>query len=128
MSNMVIPILLTIFAFGAVAGYINETGLYSGHYTIPTTNTNLSQGSVTEMHDTAERAADSNMVTTGLVYVEWIVIGLKSVGAGILALFTLGPLLESFGMPMGMAGMFLSPMAFVAMMYLISYITGRESE
>lgn len=128
MANMVIPILLFIFIFGAVAGYINETGLYSAVYTLPTDNMSVSQGTVTEMQESAEKMASSDQAASGWIYIDWIVLGLKSVGAGLLAVFTLGPLLQSFGIPVGMAGMFVSPLGFIGMMYIIGYITGRETE
>lgn len=127
MANMAYIILITVFVFGSVCGYLNDTKLYSSTYTLPASNNSIGVGTVTELNSASSNlgSADASYFTG---YLGWIIAGGKAVGAGILAIFTLGPLMESFGIPVGMAGMFVSPLGLVALMWVISYWTGRESE
>ena len=122
MSSMVYPIILFIFIFGAVVGYVNETGLYTG-YTIPADNIAMSEGSVQELQENmmSEEASDYS-------YIDWILLGGKCLLAGVAAIFTLGPLLNDMGIPVGMAGMFISPLALILVFWIIEYFTGRSPD
>lgn len=122
MGNMVIPALLVVFIFGAVCGYINDTGIYSG-IALPVSSANLSTGSVTELTENMQSVEASDFS-----FIEWLTMGGRAIIAGVIAIFTLGPLLQSFGLPVGMAGMFISPLALIVLLWVISYFTGRESE
>ena len=114
MASMAYPILVFIFIFGAVAGYVNETGLYTSVYTIPHGSSVMTEGSVQELTTQAQAVNPSP-----LSYLDWISLFIKVIAAGVTALFTLGPLLESFGIPSGMAGMFVSPLGIILAFWLV---------
>jgi len=119
MASMAYPILVFIFIFGAVAGYINETGLYCNPnnidcYTIPHGSSVMTEGSVQELTTQAQAVNPSP-----LSYLDWIFLFIKVIAAGVTAIFTLGPLLKSFGIPVGMEGMFVSPLALIVAFWLV---------
>ncbi len=123
MASMAYPVLLVIFIFGAVTGFINDSGLYSGSIVLPQNDANTGVGTVTEISDNAQKIGAGSTS-----YLDWILIGGRSIAAGIVALFTLGPIIASYGVPLGMTGMLISPLGIIAVFWVLEYWTGRSPE
>lgn len=122
MASIVYPIIIFIFIFGAGMTYINETNLYAVKMPETGVQSNLSQASQLNTALT-ETSKSSQLSSIDQMYI----IGSSVVG-GLMAIFTLGPLLISMGVPVGLAGWFLSPMGFVIAMWVIEMWTGRPAE
>lgn len=128
MSNMIYPILLAIFVFASVTTYINDSGLYSGYgVVIPTEGMSPVTTQLEQVNET-NRAMLGASKDSGFSVLEQFWIFGKAFVGGIIALFTLGPLLQSLGVPIGMAGMILSPLGFVFLMFLYEMFFGRSAE
>jgi len=122
MVNIIYPMILFIFIFGAGMTYINETGLY--HFSMPDsglgTQISDSQDTVMAMQETAKNPA--------LSLIEQAFILGKCVGGGLIAIFTLGFLLENLGIPLGLVGWLLSPLGIVVVFWLVELWLGRQVE
>jgi hypothetical protein len=122
MASIVYPMILFIFCFAAVSAGINELGMYE--YKLPTTGLNAQLTDIQEIN--------TGMVETGknpaLFAIDQIVMFGKCIVAGLTAIFTLKPLLDSYNIPTGIYGMFLSPISFVVLMWIGEYWLGRPTE
>jgi hypothetical protein len=123
MSNMVIPIVVLVFAFGAFGTYINSTGLYK--YQAPESGASMmNTTSLSDMNQgllaTAQNPWYAPMLQLSILA--------NSVIGGVIAIFTLGPLLTSYGIPLGLAGVFISPAAIILAMWMFQMWLGRDPE
>ena len=122
MTSMVYPILIFIFLLGSVSAGINGLNIYEQKLPV--------SGAAMQMKEV--ESINAQMVETGknpaLMLVDGLVMMGKCVVAGLLAIVTLGPLLDSYHIPSGIYGMFLSPLAFVVVMWLFELWLGRSPE
>lgn len=123
MSNMVIPIVVFVFVFGAMATYINSTGLYS--YQAPTSNAAMSN---TQQLNDMNNALQNTQQNPWYAPMMQLGIFANSIMGGVIAIFTLGPLLASYGIPLGLATVILSPAALCLGMWLFQMWLGRDPE
>jgi hypothetical protein len=122
MASIIYPMILFIFIFGAGMAYINETGLYEIKMPESGVQSNLSQASSTN-DALLQTSKDS-----GLNYIEMLQLMGKTIVGGLVAIFTLGPLLTSFGIPIGLAGWLISPLGIVLVFWLVEMWMGRPAE
>jgi hypothetical protein len=122
MSNVIYPILILIFAFGATVAYINETGLYEQKLPESGVTATLQQVNDT---NTAMLESSKNPLFSAI---EQASIFGKVIFGGVLALFTIGPTLAALGIPTGMVGVFLSPLGIVLLFAIFEWWFGRSSE
>lgn len=122
MANVIYQIILFVFIFGSAVTYINDSGMYEIKIPESGVTTDLTQA---QQLNTAltETSKNSQMSVTDQLYI----IG-TSITGGLLAVFTLGPLLQSMGVPLGIAGLFISPLGIVAAFWVIEMWTGRSQE
>lgn len=122
MANIIYSIILFVFIFGATVSYINDSGMYV--IKIPesgaTTDLNQAQQLNTALTETSK--------STQMSAIDQLYIIGTSITGGLLAVFTLGPLLQSMGVPLGIAGLFISPLGIVAAFWVIEMWTGRAQE
>jgi hypothetical protein len=123
MANVIYPMIIFIFCFGAALTYINDTGMYDIKMPESGVQSSLQQAEDTNaaLLQTTDGSYDQGL------WEQMKILG-QSIFGGILAIFTLGPLLMSMGVPVGMAGMFISPLGFVAIAWLIEMWLGRPME
>lgn len=124
MANMIYPLLIFIFVFGSVSAYITESKLYN--YNLPSSGAETNVSDIQEANEAILQSSKAS--DTGFSNLEWYLILGKSLVGGALAVVTLGPLMESYGIPAGMAGMVVSPLGIVLAFYLAEYWLGRPSE
>jgi hypothetical protein len=122
MASIVYPMILFIFIFGAGMTYINETQMYTVQMPESGVQSNLSQAS------SANDALLQTSKDSGLNYIEMLQLMGKTVFGGLLAIFTLGPLLQSFGIPIGLVGWLISPLGIVLVFWLVEMWLGRPVE
>jgi len=122
MSSVIYPMLIFIFAFGATCAYINESGIYAER--LPESGV---AASLQQVNDTNRAMLDASK-SSGLNQIEQLGLFGKSVLGGVIAIFTLQPLLVSMGFPIGMAGVFLSPLGIVLLFTLFEWWFGRPAE
>jgi len=128
MGNVIYGMIIFIFILGAGVSYFNESGLYDhidGGYNIPESGIVSPNSSQAESLNNAliETSKDS-----GLNYLEMLSLIGKTVFGGLVAIFTLGPLLVSLGIPIPMVAWLLSPMGIVLVFWLIEMWLGRPAE
>lgn len=122
MASIVYPLILFIFIFGAGTTFINETGLYTQK--LPTSGIVSSTDQANEFN----LALTNSSKDSGLNAYEQMWLMGKCVLGGVLAIFTLGPLLASYGIPLGMIGFLLSPLGIVLVFWLVEMWLGRPAE
>src|SRR5512145_2760920 len=119
MASVVYPLILFLFIFGAASTYINDSGLYS--HKLPETGLASNSSQAQEYNDAMVSASsDANSFNTQSMWM----LG-KCVIGGVLAIFTLGPLLISYGIPVGMAGFLISPIGIIAAYWVVGMWLGR---
>lgn len=122
MSNIIYPAIIFIFIFGAGMTFINDTGLYS--MKMPESGV---QSDLTQASELNQGLIDTSK-DSGLSTIEQItLIGSCFVG-GIIAIFTLGPMMASFGIPTSFITYALSPLGFVVVGWIIEMWLGRSVE
>jgi hypothetical protein len=120
-------ILLFLFCFGAVTQGVNELAIFD--YTVPTNGAQISNQTVRDIQSGSEQTA-LNPFNAIMVLVSFM----KIIGMGVVAMFTIIPVIvEIFtmvGMDMGtaliMAGMIQAPVTFVTLFGLFEWWTGRS--
>lgn len=122
MASIVYPLILFIFIFGAGLTYINETGLYA--VKLPTSGVQSSTAQAEEFNNALTETSKG----TGMSTTEQIWLMGKCLIGGVMAIFTLGFLLQSFGIPLGMIGFLLSPLGIVLAFWLVEMYLGRPVE
>lgn len=122
MGSIIYHILLAIFIFASVTAYINESGLYSMN--LPTSRASVQLNEVQKLNE----GLSEETMNPGISMINQLSVFGKSIWAGFIALFSLGPMLESYGIPAGMAGMLISPIGFVAIFWLFEVWLGRPAE
>jgi hypothetical protein len=127
MANVIYSIILFVFIFGATVTYINDpygtgVGLYDVSIPESGVQSNLSQA------QQLNTALTETSKTTQMSVIDQLYIIGTSITGGLLAVFTLGPLLQSLGVPVGIAGLFISPLGIVAAFWVIEMWTGRAQE
>jgi F0F1-type ATP synthase assembly protein I len=122
MANVIYSIILFIFIFGATVTYINDSGMYTIKLAESGASSDISQAQ--ELNTALTETSKS----TSLSVIDQLYIIGTSITGGLLAVFTLGPLLASMGVPLGMIGMLISPLGIVAAFWVIEMWTGRAQE
>ena len=122
MANIVYPLILFLFIFGAFSTYISESGFYQ----VNLPNTGI-ESSVTEAQQVNEAMLETAK-NPSMSIVEQLFLFGKCIVGGILAILTLGPLLQSYGMDVGLAGFFISPIAFIMVWWLFDMWLGRSTQ
>ena len=122
MANVIYSIILFIYIFGATVTYINDSGMYTIKLAESGASSDISQAQ--ELNTALTETSKS----TSLSVIDQLYIIGTSITGGLLAVFTLGPLLASMGVPLGMIGMLISPLGIVAAFWVIEMWTGRAQE
>jgi hypothetical protein len=122
MASIVYPLIIFIFLIGAGMTWINDTGLYKMQMPESGIKSNLSQA------DATNNALLQTSKDSGLNYIEMLFLLGKCVIGGLLAIFTLGPLLISLGVPPDLTIFLLSPLGIVLVFWLIEMWLGRPAE
>lgn len=122
MANVIYSIILFIFIFGATVSYINDSEMYE--LKIPESG---AQSDISQAQNLNTALTDTSKSTSMSMIDQLYIIG-TSITGGLLAVFTLGPLLASMGVPLGMIGMLISPLGIVAAFWVIEMWTGRSQE
>ena len=122
MANVIYSIILFIFIFGATVSYINGSGMYE--IKIPESG---AESDISQAQNLNTALTDTSKSTSMSMIDQLYIIG-TSITGGLLAVFTLGPLLASMGVPLGMIGMLISPLGIVAAFWVIEMWTGRSQE
>jgi hypothetical protein len=125
--NGLYSLLLFLFVFGAVTGAINSLGVFDT--AIPTNGAQLNTSTVRDI-----QAGSENTPIFFLNYVMVAVAFLKVIGAGVLAMFLVAPLIYQIFTMMGMdavtAGaislMIQAPITFVTLFGLFEWWSGRQ--
>jgi hypothetical protein len=122
MASVVYPLILFIFIFGSGLTFINETGLYAVKMPTSGVSADISQA------ETLNEAMTETSKSGGMSTTEQIWLMGKCLIGGVMAIFTLGPLLQSFGIPGGMIVFLISPLPIVVSFWLIEMYLGRPAE
>ena len=122
MSNIIYPAIIFIFILGAGMTFINESGLYT--MKMPESG---AQSDLAQAQEINSALVDTSK-ESGMSGIEQITLLGQCVFGGVLAIFTLGPMLSSFGVPGGMIVYLLSPLGFVLVFWLIEMWLGRSAE
>jgi hypothetical protein len=123
MASIVYTAILFVFIFGAGLTYINDTGLYEQRMPdsgITTSTENANQTGQVMLHEAEHPSTFSTWNQLGMMF--------HAIWGGIVALFTIGFLLESFGIPPGLVGFLISPLAIIVVFWLAEYFLGRPAE
>lgn len=132
MANIVYPLLIFLFTFGAFTTAFNESGLYShGKIASSGLSTDLNQSS--QFNEALQTAAsDQNSFSFNSIF-----LVLKVVGWGIVALFTIYPLIISIVTalmgppPLAICGFIFAitaPISIVSIYGIIEIVLGRFIE
>ena len=122
MANVIYSIILFIFIFGATVSYINDSGMYE--IKIPESGVQSDIGQAQQLNTALTETSKSTQMSA----IDQLYIIGTSITGGLLAVFTLGPLLASMGVPLGLVGMLISPLGIVAAFWVIEMWTGRAQE
>ena len=122
MANMVYPILIFIFAFGAAVTFINETGIYAER--LPESGI---ESTLQQVNDTNAAMLEASKEPSFTIVEQAMIFG-RSVVGGVIAIFTLGPMLAQLGFPIGTVGVILSPLGIVLLFWLFEVWMGRAQE
>jgi hypothetical protein len=123
MANIVYPLLLFLFIFGAASSFINSAGLYQ-HNLNPSALSTNSTGSASTFNS-AVQSASSNQESFSF---QTIFLMGQCIAGGVTAILTLGPLLISYGVPPSMAAYAISPLGIILMFWMIEWFFGRYIE
>jgi hypothetical protein len=122
MNGVIYFFIIAIFVFGMVATGINESHLYEPQMPNPGMNSGMASANETvlAMQKEAERPS---------VFSAWTQLNImwKALWGGVVALFTLSFLLESYGIPVSIATLFMSPMALVIVFWAVEFWLGRNT-
>lgn len=118
---MIYKIALAIFIFAAVSTGINDSGLMP--VAIPESNINqMDQADVQDLTESA--SGDVNPLFT----IGFVIIAIKSIVAGLVAIFSILPLLISWGFPLWIGMIFQAPLWFVEAVGIYQFVTGVNVE
>jgi hypothetical protein len=118
---MLYKIALSIFIFAAVCTGINDSGIFT--ITVPESNVNqMEQADVQDLTDTASGEV------TGLFTIGFVIVAIKSIIAGLVAIFSILPLLTSWGVPLWIGMIFQAPLWFVEAVGIYQFVTGVNVE
>ena len=118
---MLYKLVLCLFIFGLVAGAINESGL-SSTVTIPASNVEITEADAESLTE--------GVGTTGINALSLISVVFtfgKVIGSAVLAVFTVLPLLLSFGVPELIAVVIQTPIWLVEIFGLYQLYTGHQT-
>lgn len=118
---MLYKVMLCLFIFGLVAGAINESGL-SSTVTIPASNVEITEQ---DAEDLTAGVGTSGINALSLISVVFTFA--KVIGSAALAVFTVLPLLISFGVPEYIAVVIQSPIWIVEIFGLYQLYTGHQT-
>lgn len=126
--NGLYTILLFLFILGATTQGVNELGVFDT--TLPPVNgTQLSAGTVTNLQHGSE-GTDLNPLNAVMIFLSFI----KVIGAGVLAMFWIAPLISGYFTMAGadpvwagiIATMLQAPLTFITLFGLYEWWTGRS--
>jgi CBS domain containing-hemolysin-like protein len=123
MASIVYTALLFVFIFGATFTFINDTKLYEQQMPDSGLQSNLEEVNKTSLLLLQEAEHPSAFSTWGMLG-----IMAHSILGGMVGLFTFGYFLEQMGLPSGLVGYLLSPLAIVFLFWLAEYFLGRPAE
>lgn len=123
MANVIYLMIIFVFALGASITYINDTGLYV--MKVPESGVQSDIGQAQQMNEAMLQTTDT---PNGLGTWEQLKIVGHSIFGGAVAILTIGPLLMSLGIPIGMVGLLISPLGFALAAWLIEMWLGRPME
>ena len=125
--NGLYQVLLFLFIFGVVTQGINELGVFD--YTLPTNGAQLNESAVQDIQSGTEKM-DMNPFNGILIALSFM----KVIGAGVLAMFCVAPLIFSLFTMAGadgtwamiIAGLIQAPLTFITLFGLYEWWTGRS--
>jgi len=126
--NGLYDILLFLFVLGAITQGFNELGYFDQK--IPDSGISLSENNVEEIHE-----ATLGMEANEFNWIEVIISFMRVIGAGILAMFTIVPMVigvmqlvgADFTFSVIVAGILQAPVTYVTLFGLWEFWTGRAS-
>lgn len=126
--NGLYDILLFLFVLGAVSQGFNELGFFG--IDVPDAGVTLSDDNVREIHESA-----LSQSTNEFNWIEVIKSFMSVIGAGILAMFTIIPMVAGMMIAVGVDGTFAyasaailqAPVTFVTLFGLYEFWTGRAA-
>ena len=130
MANVIYPMILFIFIFGAFTTFINETDLYCRPNNPDSCMKMPSSGVESQLQQANETNEAFLKTTSNPIMGMWdqlFIMG-KCIVGGLVALFTIGFLLQSYGIPAGLAGFLISPLGIVAVFWILEMWLGRPAE
>ena len=119
---MLYKIMLSLVVFGAVAGYVNSTGMYSVHAPVSGT-IGIGEAQVTDMSNNIKSASVNPLFSVTLL---WVCLNVLFSAA--LALLTVIPFLTAWGVPPGLALMVQTPVWLVMAWGIYQMSTGHETQ
>jgi hypothetical protein len=122
MVNIIYSLLLFVFIFGAASTFLNSSGLYE--HQLPTSGLESNTSQATQFNIALEDAAsDSSIYNFKIIWM----MG-QCISGGIIAIITIGPLLESYNVPAPLIAWIISPLGIVLVFWIIEMVLGRQSE
>lgn len=128
MASIMYTAILFVFVLGASMTYINETGLYCVGDSAKCMPDSGLQSNAENANRTSQVLLQESQHPSA--FSTWNQLGImaKSIMGGVVGLFTFGFLLQDMGIPLGLAGFLLSPLAIVFVFWLAEYWLGRPAE
>lgn len=121
MTSVVYQAILFIFILGAGMTFINDTGLYSPK--MPTSGLVSNNTQAMQFNEAMTASSKDNLNVAEQL---WL-MGSCIVG-GVVAVLTLGPMLQSFGIPPSLVTWLISPLGVVLAFWMIEMWLGRSPE
>lgn len=119
--NILVPMILFLFIFGAVSGVVNEMGLFDTK--LPTTGSTINRSSASSLQSGAV-----TQPTSEFNWIEVLRTFMVVIGTGALCCFEVITLLHGFGVPLYMAMMLQAPITLVTVFGLWELWMGRSVE
>jgi len=120
--NILYSLIICLMVFGGAMTYIQESGWYSD-VNMPTSGYGMSAEAANQ---TTLSLVESSQNPVGAVETLYLA-GKVFVGA-IMSVFTLGFMLQSFGIDYGLVTFLISPLPVVVVFAIIEFLTGRPAE
>ena len=118
---MLYKVVMAVFIFGAVISGINDSGIFA--YKLPETSLNTpGQAEVRELTNS------TGNVENPLALASATITFLKALSGGLLAVFTILPMLLAFGCPAWLAGIIQAPIWLIYIAGIYQMVTGNRVE
>lgn len=122
MSSILLDAVIIVLLFSGFMSFVNESGLYS-QQPMPDSGMSVQLEDAEKTAEAFQEASD-NPLTAGL---NALILGGKVVFGAFAGLFSMGFLLEAYGIDGGLAGWMLSPLAIIFVFWAVAYWTGRTA-